>query len=64
MRGEFERLEGSKQTLIPTYKTEADNGSATKDVPQVDSPEDKKARESVERFQKLCRDARRKAIGG
>jgi len=61
---ELTRVTGQRDELLPKYgvsETDVKNGApAAKDVP---SPADAEARASLERFQKLCRDAKRRAIG-
>lgn len=62
---ELTRVTGQREDLLPKYgvsETDVKNGApADKDVPS--SPADAEARASLERFQKLCRDAKRRAIG-
>lgn len=60
---ELTRVTGQKEDLLPKYgvsEPDIKGAPANKDVP---SPADAEARASLERFQKLCRDAKRRAIG-
>lgn len=60
---ELTRVTGQKDELLPKYgvsEPDVKGAPANKDVP---SPADAEARASLERFQKLCRDAKRRAIG-
>ncbi len=62
---ELTRVTGQRDDLLPKYgvsESDVKSGApADKDVPP--SPADQEARASLERFQKLCRDAKRRAIG-
>jgi hypothetical protein len=65
LQGELSKLEEQRNDLLPTYggdeaQKTGDAGKAEANLPKV---EDKKARASLERFQKLCRDAKRRAVG-
>jgi hypothetical protein len=51
--GELSRISEQQAELIPSKADDGGKPSAT----------EKKARDSLERFQKLCRDAKRKAVG-
>jgi len=61
---ELGKVVEQKNDLLPQYglpEGESPNAENTaQGVPQVD---DQEARESLGRFQKLCRDAKRRAIG-
>ena len=65
LEDELDKVAEQKGELLPQYgleEAEATTGRpADKGVPNV---ADRAARESLERFQKLCRDAKRRAIGG
>jgi len=65
LESELTKVVGQRDDLLPRYgvsETDVKQGTpAAKDVPS--SPADQEARASLERFQKLCRDAKRRAIG-
>jgi hypothetical protein len=59
---ELGNMTEQKETLLPKYgASKGGEGKAVADggLPQVSEQQ----REAVERFQKLCRDAKRRAIG-
>ena len=63
LESEISKVVEQKNDLLPEYGlAEGDSGGqgqADRGVPVVD----KEARKSLERFQKLCRDAKRRAVG-
>lgn len=54
---ELDKAAAQRDDLLPRI-----GGSGGAHVPSP-GPAEQKSRESIERFQKLCRDAKRKAIG-
>ena len=64
LNDELGRLTDQKDDLLPRYGVE-DGQSPAEARADAELPklEDTKARKSLERFQKLCRDAKRKSIG-
>ena len=64
LEAELSQLADQNSDLLPRYGLTAEDGaSGQKADGQLPKPADAKARASLERFQKLCRDAKRKAIG-
>lgn len=65
LESELTKVVGQRDDLLPRFgvsETDVKQGApANKDVPTP--PADQEARASLERFQKLCRDAKRRAIG-
>ena len=64
MEAELRRISQSKNDLLPAYGATEEKlhpgQPAHAGVPQV---VDEEARESIQRFQKLCRDAKRRVVG-
>ncbi len=64
MEAELRRISESKNELLPSYGVTEEKlhpgQPADAGVPQV---VDEEARESIQRFQKLCRDAKRRVVG-
>ncbi len=64
LEGEITKVADQSSDLLPDLNKAAQSG-ATGPIPDAQAPseEEKTARESMERFKKMCRDAKRRAIG-
>ncbi len=62
LESELERLGAQQDDLLPRYGVTPGAGPETKPVAGIPAPPPSKAQEAMERFRKMCRDAKRKAI--
>jgi hypothetical protein len=63
LQAEIEQLAAQKSDLLPRAGSGSEGDSDEKSDHDLPNVADQKARQSLQRFQKLCRDAKRRAIG-